>query len=108
MMIRPFSGKRRAVGQDQLQIAGAFHFALGPHPLISEVLALADADVDAHGIDVGDCREQRRLALSDKIAGRDLAYSRDAGDWGRDTAVLDVEFGLLNIRFRGFDCGLRL
>ena len=108
MMIRPFCGKRGAVGEDQLQIAGALHLALGPHPLIRQVLALADADVDSHRIDVGDRREQRGLTLSNEIAGSDLAYSGDPVDWRRDAAVLDVELGLLNTRLRGFDCSLRL
>ena len=95
MMMRPFCGKRRAVGQDQFQFAApALHLAFGSHALIDQVLTLADAHEDAHRIDIGDGGEQGGLALPDEVAGGHLARAGDAVDGRRDGAVLHVEFGL--------------
>ena len=101
MMMRPFSGNVEPSARISSSSPRALHLALGPHALVHQVLALADAHVDAHRIDVGDGGQQRGVALSDEIAGRHLARAGDAVDRRRDGAVLDVQLGLANAGIRG-------
>ena len=109
MMMRPFSGNAEPSARDQLQFGGAaLQLALVSHALVYQVVALADADEDAHRIDIGDGGEQGRLALPHEVAGRHQTRAGDAGDRRRDRAVLDVQFGLTDARLRGLHRGLRL
>ena len=66
MMMRPFSGKVEPSARINCRSPAASQFAFGPHPLKHQVLALADAHVNAHRIDVGDGREQRGVSLGQR------------------------------------------
>src|SRR5216117_3868009 len=80
---------RRPVGQDDPEVPQSLR---GPTPAPSQILLLADGDLDVDRVELGD-RGERGAGL-DQVADVCVLDSRDAGDRGEDLRPAGVELGI--------------
>src|SRR5206468_324155 len=79
----------RPVGQDDAEVPQSLR---GPTPAPSQILLLADGDLDVDRVELGD-RGERGAGL-DQVADVCVLDSRDAGDRGEDLRPAGVELGI--------------
>src|SRR5437879_11780938 len=98
---RPAVRIRRPVGQDDPEVPQSLR---GPTPAPSQVLLLADGDLDVDRIELGD-RGERGAGL-DQIADVRVLDARDTGDRGEDLRPAGVEPGIARRGTLPADVGL--